>query len=131
MRAEDCTSCGDCAKACPELVPNEFDMGLAWRKAIYLPFPQAVPSTYTLDGERCLNARLDSETGFRVLACDIDNTLVRYPDPPSPRVRDALQAARQAGVTVVLGVWIMFLAAGLLPALRASRLKPVDAMREQ
>jgi len=69
VRADDCTSCGDCAGACPELVPNEFDMGLAWRKAIYIPFPQAVPSTYTLDADRCLNARLESDTGFRVLAC--------------------------------------------------------------
>jgi heterodisulfide reductase subunit A len=69
VRAEDCTSCGDCATACPEPVPNRFDMGLAWRKAIYIPFPQAVPSTYTLDADHCLNARLDSETGFRVLAC--------------------------------------------------------------
>jgi heterodisulfide reductase subunit A len=44
-------------------------MGLATRKAIYIPFPQAVPSIYTLDADRCLNAKLESETGFRVLAC--------------------------------------------------------------
>jgi heterodisulfide reductase subunit A len=69
VRTDDCTACGDCVAACPEPVPSEFDMGLAWRKAIYIPFPQAVPSTYTLDAENCLNARLDSETGFRVLAC--------------------------------------------------------------
>ena len=36
-------------------------MGLASRKAIYIPFPQAVPSTYTLDAERCLNAKLESD----------------------------------------------------------------------
>ncbi len=35
----------------------------------------------------------------------------------------------ETGLTVVLGVWLMFLAAGLLPALRASRLRPVAAMR--
>lgn len=69
VRAEDCTGCGDCVPACPEPVPNEFDMGLGWRKAIYVPFPQAVPSTYSLDADNCLNAKLDSETGFRVLAC--------------------------------------------------------------
>jgi heterodisulfide reductase subunit A len=44
-------------------------MGLRSRKAIYIPFPQAVPSTYTLDAERCLNSNLQSPTGFRVLAC--------------------------------------------------------------
>ena len=69
VRADDCTGCGDCATACPEPVPNGFDMGLAWRKSIYIPFPQAVPSTYTLDADHCLNAKLDSDTGFRVLAC--------------------------------------------------------------
>jgi heterodisulfide reductase subunit A len=64
-----CNGCGDCAEACPEPGPNEFDVGLAARKAIYIPFPQAVPSVYTLDSERCLNSNLDSETGFRVLGC--------------------------------------------------------------
>jgi Cof subfamily protein (haloacid dehalogenase superfamily) len=39
---------------------------------------------------------------YRLLACDIDNTLVRFPDPPSPRVVEAVQAATRAGVTVVL-----------------------------
>ncbi len=69
VRAEDCTACGDCAEVCPQASGNEFDMALASRKAIYIPFPQAVPSTYTLDADRCLNAKLDSPTGFRVLAC--------------------------------------------------------------
>jgi Cof subfamily protein (haloacid dehalogenase superfamily) len=39
---------------------------------------------------------------YRLLACDIDDTLVRFPDPPSPRVTQAIQAAVAAGVTVVL-----------------------------
>jgi heterodisulfide reductase subunit A len=82
VRAEDCTSCGDCVDACPETVPSEFDMGLSWRKAIYIPFPQAVPAVYTLDAENCLNSRLDSETGFRVLAC------VRCSEACKPRAID-------------------------------------------
>ncbi|UCD91730.1 MAG: CoB--CoM heterodisulfide reductase iron-sulfur subunit A family protein, partial [Methanobacteriota archaeon] len=52
---DNCTSCGDCFDACPEMVPNEFDVGLKVRKAIYLPFPQAVPSVYVIDRELCLN----------------------------------------------------------------------------
>ncbi len=49
-----CTVCGDCEKACPVIIPNEFDMEKKPRKAIYIPFPQAVPSTYTIDREACL-----------------------------------------------------------------------------
>jgi heterodisulfide reductase subunit A len=53
--APDCTGCGDCVPVCPQVVPNEFDRGLGARKAIYIPFPQAVPFCYTLDREHCLN----------------------------------------------------------------------------
>ena len=49
-----CTGCGQCAEVCPIEVPNEFDMGLGMRKAIYKPFPQAVPSKYTIDKEHCI-----------------------------------------------------------------------------
>jgi heterodisulfide reductase subunit A len=34
-------------------VPNEFDLGLTGRRAIYIPFPQAIPATYTLDVKNC------------------------------------------------------------------------------
>jgi heterodisulfide reductase subunit A-like polyferredoxin len=44
-----CTGCGDCAAQCPVILPNEFDMGLGNRKAIYVSFPQAVPLKYTMD----------------------------------------------------------------------------------
>ena len=54
MVAADCTSCGECAKVCPVVVPDEYQQGLSSRKAIYLPFPQAVPSAYVLDMENCL-----------------------------------------------------------------------------
>jgi heterodisulfide reductase subunit A-like polyferredoxin len=44
-----CTACADCVAQCPVSLPNEFDMGLGKRKAIYIPFPQAVPLKYTID----------------------------------------------------------------------------------
>ena len=48
-----CTSCGKCSKVCPVKTPNGFDEGLSIRKAIYLPFPQAVPLSYVVDPETC------------------------------------------------------------------------------
>jgi heterodisulfide reductase subunit A len=51
-----CTACGDCAKVCPVVVPDAYQQGLASRKAIYMPFPQAVPATYFMDPEACLGA---------------------------------------------------------------------------
>lgn len=43
-----CTGCGFCTTNCPVEQPNEFDVGLKSRKAIYIPFPQAVPLKYTI-----------------------------------------------------------------------------------
>ncbi len=51
---DSCTACGDCVDACPVLVCDQFNTGLRWRKAIYQPFPQAVPSIFALDDEHCL-----------------------------------------------------------------------------
>jgi heterodisulfide reductase subunit A len=50
---EKCTLCDECTKVCPVVVPNEFDLGLTGRRAIYIPFPQAIPATYTLDIKSC------------------------------------------------------------------------------
>jgi len=44
-----CTGCGECTKVCPVKLDNEFDEGLSKRKAIYIPFPQAVPNKATID----------------------------------------------------------------------------------
>jgi heterodisulfide reductase subunit A len=52
-----CVGCGDCAKECPVIVPNAFDLGLGARKAIYSPFPQASPRAYVIDREYCLNKK--------------------------------------------------------------------------
>jgi len=48
VREDLCTGCGLCAEVCPVTVPSEFDEGLGVRKAIYKPFPQAVPNVFTI-----------------------------------------------------------------------------------
>ena len=58
---DKCNLCNDCVDECPVLVPSEHDEGLSWRKAIYIPFPQAIPATYTLDIDNCL--------GLEPIAC--------------------------------------------------------------
>jgi heterodisulfide reductase subunit A len=50
---QKCRSCGVCTKVCPVSVPDEFNEGLAKRKAAYIEFPQAVPSAYTIDFKAC------------------------------------------------------------------------------
>jgi heterodisulfide reductase subunit A len=52
---KDCSACGECTEVCPIVAPNEFDVGLASRHAIYSPFAQAVPATYIIDMNLCLN----------------------------------------------------------------------------
>ncbi len=49
-----CTGCGACSQKCPVKVPNEFNLGHDKRKAIYSPFPQAVPNKPVIDAEHCL-----------------------------------------------------------------------------
>jgi heterodisulfide reductase subunit A len=53
-----CTGCGICVDNCPVEVSNEFDEGLGMRKAIYMPFPQAVPRAMTIDKENCIECGL-------------------------------------------------------------------------
>lgn len=52
---DECTRCNLCVDVCPQCVPNEFDVGMASRKAIYTPMPQAVPGPYLIDLDLCLN----------------------------------------------------------------------------
>ena len=49
-----CNSCGRCAEVCPVVVPDSFQQGFSSRKAAYLPFPQAVPSSYLINMDECL-----------------------------------------------------------------------------
>lgn len=114
--AEKCLKCGRCSQVCPTEVPSEFEEGLYNRKAVYLPFPQAVPSSYTIDFKNCIGCRqcvdvcpvgainLDDED--RVLNLDvgsiivatgfdlIDNYKLRSYKPENDQVINALQVER-------------------------------------
>jgi len=48
-----CIGCGVCEEKCPWKVDSEFEMGLAKRKAIYIPFAQAIPNLATVDADHC------------------------------------------------------------------------------
>ncbi|MBG0861038.1 MAG: CoB--CoM heterodisulfide reductase iron-sulfur subunit A family protein, partial [Bacteroidales bacterium] len=50
---KSCVACNLCAEVCPVKVESEFDAGISLRKAIYIPFPQAVPNAYLVDGTKC------------------------------------------------------------------------------
>ncbi len=54
VNVEDCTGCGICQEKCPKKVIDEvFEAGLGYRKAVYTPFPQAVPKYPVIDRENC------------------------------------------------------------------------------
>ncbi|MBI4722321.1 MAG: hydrogenase iron-sulfur subunit [Candidatus Stahlbacteria bacterium] len=54
VNEKECNACGECVKVCPVVVPDEHQFGLGVRKAIYMPFAQAVPSAYLIDMKSCL-----------------------------------------------------------------------------
>jgi len=55
IKEEDCTGCGICIEKCPKTVVDDvFEAGLGYRKAVYRPFPQAVPKFPVIDYETCI-----------------------------------------------------------------------------
>jgi len=58
VKEDLCTGCGLCTEKCPQKkVPNEFNLGLDTRRAIYIPFAQAVPKIATIDPEYCMKLK--------------------------------------------------------------------------
>ena len=54
VKEELCTGCGLCTEKCPQKkVPNDFNLGMDNKRAIYIPFAQAVPKVATIDANYC------------------------------------------------------------------------------
>ncbi|MFW9831117.1 MAG: 4Fe-4S binding protein [Candidatus Thorarchaeota archaeon] len=66
VNANTCTLCGLCMEICPIEIPHEHDFGMGIRKAIYTPFPQAVPRTPVVDFDNC------TKCGKCVAVCPVD-----------------------------------------------------------
>jgi heterodisulfide reductase subunit A2 len=52
---KSCIGCGACFEVCPVKVKNEYNEGLDERKAIYIPYPGALPNVAVIDKEHCLH----------------------------------------------------------------------------
>lgn len=76
-----CIGCGNCSAKCPALFTSEFDYGTTLRKAIYIPFPQAVPNKYMIDGDHCRWVQ-EKKCGVCVKACPV-NGCINLDEPDS------------------------------------------------
>ncbi|UCH57173.1 MAG: hydrogenase iron-sulfur subunit [Candidatus Bathyarchaeota archaeon] len=114
--ADKCLKCGRCTAVCSTEVPSEFEQGMYPRKAAYLPFPQAVPSSYTIDFENCTRCgscieacpadAIDLEDEDKVFELDagsivvatgfdlIDDDKLKTYHPEHPAIVEAIQVER-------------------------------------
>ncbi|XHH08955.1 MAG: hydrogenase iron-sulfur subunit [Candidatus Bathyarchaeia archaeon] len=69
---EKCTGCGECKDVCPIEYPNEWDMNLGTRKAISVPFDQAVPLVYAINRDYCIECYKCTEKCGERQAIDFD-----------------------------------------------------------
>ncbi len=70
VKEDICTGCGDCVSKCPmKKVPNEFNLGMDTRPAIYIPFAQAVPKVATIDPNAC-NMLKNGKCGLCARVCN-------------------------------------------------------------
>lgn len=70
-----CIGCGTCSEKCPSKTLSEFDAGTTLRKAIYIPFPQAVPNKYLIDEENCRHVQ-GNKCGVCVKVCPVPDCII-------------------------------------------------------
>jgi len=75
---EKCVGCGACAEACRlhQRIPNEFDLNIGKRSAIYVPFPQAVPLKYTVDPDKCITLKTENAATMHYVLKHVIETLL-------------------------------------------------------
>jgi heterodisulfide reductase subunit A len=67
---KSCVACNQCTDVCPVKVKSEFDVGISLRKAIYIPFPQAVPNAHLVDKDNCIYIQSEGKNcGLCVKKC--------------------------------------------------------------
>ncbi len=69
VKEDICTGCGACTEKCPmKKIPNEFNLGMDNRRAVYIPFAQAVPKVATIDPKHC-NMLKNGKCGLCARVC--------------------------------------------------------------
>ena len=66
MDLAKCTSCNECANVCPVELPNEYDEGLATKKAAFKQYAQAIPGAYAIQKTDTAPCRLACPAGLNV-----------------------------------------------------------------
>jgi len=66
---DKCVGCGSCMQVCPVKTPSEYEAGIAERRAIYIPFPQAVPNKAVIDPMSCLRLKYGRGCGLCAKEC--------------------------------------------------------------
>jgi heterodisulfide reductase subunit A len=70
---DKCTGCGMCMQKCPYKTDSEFELGLAKRKAAYIPFPQAIPNVATIDPDLCIYIKSEGKKcGACIKLCEAE-----------------------------------------------------------
>ncbi len=68
---DKCIACGICAEKCPKKIVDVYNASLVKRKAIYVPYPQAVPLKYAIDPE-CIYLKKPGKCGACIKKCPAD-----------------------------------------------------------
>lgn len=89
-----CIGCLECVRRCPVKTESEFDRGLSERKAIYLPFPQAIPNVPVIDRTVCRRFTTDG-CGICAKVCPAD--AIDYDD------KDRVVETRVGAIVVATG----------------------------